>query len=437
VIAVTPLGPSAADSDPVTAARDAEQRGAFELAAESYREAVQLHPDDSDLRLDLARNLAWSKQFDRSAEAYRELLQLEPGLLEARLGLAEVLSWGGHYQEAAQAYRGLLEDYPERIELYLKIADVCVWARWFDSAEKWLRQALPHVESRAEVLARLGQLAYWHGRYDEAIDLYEQALALEPEDADADEGLKEVLRSFETYVTADFEYSVLAEIENWSRVEFAVSGWLARRWRLGFSHETIRRFGTQEQSLYGWVERHQLPHGLSVRVGAGYSPDSFLLAGKRLTIQVSRLAPGIGASFSASYERLDFELGGVNVWVPLSVSVSRWEPWNLSGALYLIHDIDDRLRPAGWGTIARQLSSGHTVFGGLVAGLDPQQGLSLVELGRRRVLGPVGGVHWRLGPRLSLNTLVRMQFMLDHNDLAEALLSDYQLDVRTGLAFHF
>lgn len=122
-----------------------------------YRTMLEKTPGDAELRLEFARNLAWSGHHREALEECRRLQQKENRKSirsEARLLEAQVLSWSGRTREAEKKYRAILAAGPS-----------------------------------ADAHVGLGDMARWEGRYAEADSQYRAALAADPDNAGALQGM--------------------------------------------------------------------------------------------------------------------------------------------------------------------------------------------------------------------------------------------------------
>ncbi|HNV26576.1 MAG: tetratricopeptide repeat protein [Nitrospira sp.] len=91
-------------------ARVLSWQGSHGEATTLYRDVLGRHPEDQDIRVALAQVLAWQKQFDEADRLYRDVLLAEPTQMEARRGLAEVAHWRGDRSDALQRYEALLAE---------------------------------------------------------------------------------------------------------------------------------------------------------------------------------------------------------------------------------------------------------------------------------------------------------------------------------------
>ena len=74
-----------------------------------YRDYLNSHPDDLDVRLKLADMLSWEKKYDASLAEYRKILKARPDDIQVRRRYAFVLIWAGRHTEAAQELKKTLE----------------------------------------------------------------------------------------------------------------------------------------------------------------------------------------------------------------------------------------------------------------------------------------------------------------------------------------
>lgn len=134
---------------------DATRAGALPI----YRAVLDRTPDDAQLRLEYARNLAWSGRHRGALEQCRRLQEKgtkQSIRSEARLLEAQVLSWSGRPREAEEKYEAILASGPS-----------------------------------AGAHTGLGEVDRWEGRYAEAGAHYRAALEVDPDNDGAWRGLKD------------------------------------------------------------------------------------------------------------------------------------------------------------------------------------------------------------------------------------------------------
>lgn len=156
-------------SSPVERARRALTDGAYEEAAELYREALDGDPTHTDVWVEYADVLQYRLE-DLSA-ARSALLEVESrGGAEfdrsLRYRIAQLDAWTGRTEEAARRLAGLLEEPPPGIDDPSASPD------------------------RAEVRAFLGDVRRWDGERLAAVSAYERSLADDPANERARVGLE-------------------------------------------------------------------------------------------------------------------------------------------------------------------------------------------------------------------------------------------------------
>jgi tetratricopeptide (TPR) repeat protein len=199
---VTRLDPKNAEAQRIVTQRrrDAEQaplrRGYAaldakdnETAAKELSAYLEAHPEDAEVRLQLARVYSWSSRFEPSAAAYEQYLKARPDDATARRERAQVLAWRGLTGESIREYQALaakaqppgqaIEDLGSILRLQVQAGDLD-GAR--STAER-LVQLQPGHEAASQVLAQAAQrhrtvateaaqALTAQGRYPEAIEAY-------------------------------------------------------------------------------------------------------------------------------------------------------------------------------------------------------------------------------------------------------------------------
>jgi tetratricopeptide (TPR) repeat protein len=153
-----------------------------------YRTLVDGSPKDAPLRLELARNLAWSGHHREALEECRRLQEKGTGpeiRAEARLLEAQVLSWSGRSREAEAVYRGILADGPS-VEAHLGMGDIARWEGRYGDADAHYRDALktapddPLALQSLEANRRDGDhtITARYGRFDDSSDFERESYTL-------------------------------------------------------------------------------------------------------------------------------------------------------------------------------------------------------------------------------------------------------------------
>jgi tetratricopeptide (TPR) repeat protein len=169
-----------------------------ESALPLYRTILDRTPDDDQLRLEFARNLAWSGHHREALEECRRLQEKgkkRSVRSEARMLEAEVLSWSGRTREAETKYEAILADGPS-----------------------------------ADAHVGLGEMARWDGRHAEADAHYHDALAVDPDNVRALQGLEDNRRDAADALT--FRIGLFDDSSDFRRESYTLFADLFRARRL-------------------------------------------------------------------------------------------------------------------------------------------------------------------------------------------------------------
>jgi tetratricopeptide (TPR) repeat protein len=143
-LALLALGAGAAEPDPRVVEADgllADAKG-FPRAAELYRAALAEGPEDREVRLRLARVLAWSQRYDESLAEYDALVRTPDPPAELLLERAEVLSWAGRNDEAIAGFEAVLARDPGSARAARGIARSWRWSGRAAAADRAYARAL-------------------------------------------------------------------------------------------------------------------------------------------------------------------------------------------------------------------------------------------------------------------------------------------------------
>jgi len=229
--------------------RNDSTRGA---ALPLYRTLVDKSPDDAALRLDLARNLAWTGHHREALEECRVLQEhgTKPAIAaEARVLEAQVLSWSGRTREAEAKYRDILADGPS-----------------------------------VDAHVGLGDIASLEGRHGDADAQYRDALEIDPDDQRARQAMEANRRNGGPAVT--FRYGNFDDSSDFEREHWTLFADLFRMRRLSVRTGAVRsryeqadgdriyRTAIPLQGRY-WVSRSlSLRGGFAVNEYSGDVPDT-------------------------------------------------------------------------------------------------------------------------------------------------------------------
>uniref|UniRef100_A0A3Q3T1X4 Transmembrane O-mannosyltransferase targeting cadherins 1 n=1 Tax=Mastacembelus armatus TaxID=205130 RepID=A0A3Q3T1X4_9TELE len=151
------FGPHFADAYSSLASLYAEQKR-FHEASEVYQKGIENCPDSSDLHNNYGVFLVDTGEGKLAAAHYQQAVRLKPAHYVAMVNLGRLLRSSNENKEA----------------------------------ESWYKRAL-QVTRKVDILTPLGALYYNTGRYEEALQVYREAVALQPDSTDIWLALAQVL----------------------------------------------------------------------------------------------------------------------------------------------------------------------------------------------------------------------------------------------------
>jgi tetratricopeptide (TPR) repeat protein len=149
-------------------ARALHETGRPQEALEALRKGVALTPDDVDLRLDLADQLAAAGRPADALEQYEALLRLQPEHAQCLFGLANTLALLGRLDEAKAGYRKVLSLQPAFPEAYRNLGLLELQFGDLTAAEASLRAALRLASDERDAHGALAEVLRRRGLTEEA-----------------------------------------------------------------------------------------------------------------------------------------------------------------------------------------------------------------------------------------------------------------------------
>ena len=121
-------------------------RARWNDAIEVYREALHRDPTLVEVRIRLARVLAWDQRYDEALTELDVLIAAgnDPGI---RVERAEIYSWAGRTEEAERDFDAVLALEPDNARAYRGLARVFAWSDRKSQADRTYRQALALEEN--------------------------------------------------------------------------------------------------------------------------------------------------------------------------------------------------------------------------------------------------------------------------------------------------
>jgi len=151
----------------------------FEEAAERFRRATQLQPNDAVFYSNLGQALARQGKHDLAIAQYNMSLQLRP-TAQAHAGLANALDKRGRLDEAIAHYNEALRLDPDLAMAHNNLANVLARQHNSDLAIMHYHETIRARPNQPEAYVNLGAELHERGRFNEAIEQYKRALQLDP-----------------------------------------------------------------------------------------------------------------------------------------------------------------------------------------------------------------------------------------------------------------
>lgn len=167
------------------------RRGAYAEARETYQAALALRPEDANLLFNLGRCQEKLKRVKDAEKAYRDCLEHDTDHEAARHALAALL-WADNRREAAREFIGQwLREHPKSPTPYVEDGWLRLQENDLQNARWRFQQALALDPRNTRALRELGGIYERVSRKDRAMMLYEQSLAVEPNQAEIKEKVAE------------------------------------------------------------------------------------------------------------------------------------------------------------------------------------------------------------------------------------------------------
>ncbi|HEY7154252.1 MAG TPA: tetratricopeptide repeat protein [Gemmataceae bacterium] len=162
-------------------------QGKLDDAVAAYRESIKLDPKNSSHAYNnLGRALREQKKLDEAVAAYRESIKLDPKHASAYSNLGIALHDQKKLDEAVECFHKAIELDPKHASAYINLgALLCDDLAEYDEAVECFRKAVELAPTLVTAQHNLGVALMKQGKWPEAIAAAERALAIAPENPDA------------------------------------------------------------------------------------------------------------------------------------------------------------------------------------------------------------------------------------------------------------
>ncbi len=250
------------------------------------------------------RTCVQNKDLPAAITIVEQRLQAAPEDFEARGWHGRLLAWTGKWEAAEAEYRYVLQRAPNDVDILSGLADVLIWREHFDEALAVLNDAQALAPNRADILLRQGRVLRSLHRNSEAKSKFLTVLALEPGNADAQQGLE----SLSPEPRHELRFGTDNDLYNYTDTAYAqgisfTSKWNPR-WSTSFSQTTYQRFGQDAAQFSGSTTWRYTAHN-ALTVGGAVAHDSgvipraqaFFELGRGFTISRQGIVRGIETSY--------------------------------------------------------------------------------------------------------------------------------------------
>lgn len=178
----------------------------------ALQKAVELLPDDPEVRNSLGSLLKELGRLEESETAYRQALQLDPGFPIAHYNLGTLFQSQGSLQKAEESYRRAVLLKPDFPEAFFNLATVLEDSGRKEEAEACYRKTLSIRKEHPEACYNLAMILLDKNCLVEAEVLNRQAIQVRPEFADAHNNLGRTLMAQNRLVESEACFRKAVEI---------------------------------------------------------------------------------------------------------------------------------------------------------------------------------------------------------------------------------
>ncbi|MGA2541999.1 MAG: tetratricopeptide repeat protein [Verrucomicrobiota bacterium] len=166
-----------------------ESRGRFDQAGDMFRRALAIRPQSPEANLNLGIVLDDQGRTEEAIGQAEKALRLKPGDPDAHVLMARLLEKKGLVEEAAQNLREAVRVAPDHVAAHQNLGNLLVKQGRFDAAVQQFGEALKVKFDDPALFVALGNAQGRRGDLDAARKCFQKALSLDPDSADARNGL--------------------------------------------------------------------------------------------------------------------------------------------------------------------------------------------------------------------------------------------------------
>ncbi|MEP7363521.1 MAG: tetratricopeptide repeat protein [Acidobacteriota bacterium] len=166
-----------------------EQMKEYGLAAETLTKAMELAPDNPDLKRALAQSLLYSDKFDESLKLYQELVEEDPKDVQSWVRISQIHRERKNYDEARKAINEAKKLEPDNLEIVFsevgifeaegKMAEAITGMKSVLESTAKKTYTASEKANRAILLERLGLMQRGNEQYADAVATFRELGALD------------------------------------------------------------------------------------------------------------------------------------------------------------------------------------------------------------------------------------------------------------------
>ena len=164
----------------------------YDEALRDFTKAAQLYPDYADAHVNVGLIHAIKGETDKAIDNYHRALQCDPDLYSAHYNLAEALSQKELFEQAIDHYRQTLELKPSLAKAHAGLGAALKHLEKPDEAIRAYQAAVQLKPTSTSWRCCLAELLLQQNRVEEATMEYRKVFWIDPQNAQAHEGLKAI-----------------------------------------------------------------------------------------------------------------------------------------------------------------------------------------------------------------------------------------------------
>ena len=188
-------------------------RGLYKEAAEQFREAIRLDPDNAKAYNNLGITFFKMEKFEEGRDYFLKALKIQPDNIFAHNNLGLTYLKLGENEKAEEQFKRTLFKEPYNLPAHFFLGYLYYQEGKFSRAERYYREANDIDSSLPQVNYALGRVMIGLGRWERAIDYFQKTLALDKTFLKAYVSLGGIFNRKEMYREAEDMFLKAIELE--------------------------------------------------------------------------------------------------------------------------------------------------------------------------------------------------------------------------------